>query len=326
MQWIQNFVYKVQIQYKQIADPEVHTWLATKKELGVRGVYDAEVRKSPNHIASMINSVLGLDYVGAIVPNDVYFSGPMIRDKDHPPLKGELKEWLEKEANVVYLGLGTLSRLTEEQYAILARALDAIENIRILWKLPEDQHERAPPFVFAKKDKFLVEKWVPSQVSVLMHPNVKLFISHGGGNGFHEGVYAGKPQLVIPMWMDCYDFASRAKRAGLGLVVENAPNFSGKEITEKTKEILINSTYLQKTLFWQTRARSVGGPSLYADFILSCLPDPFSCKHQYEDPMRWYLWAIKYTSPILIWWMCKKLFVRLLNFVKRLTGKKHKRE
>jgi polyene glycosyltransferase len=55
-----------------------------------------------------------------------------------------------------------------------------------------------------------IEHWIPSRLGVLAHPNVRVFLTHGGGNGFHEGIYFGKPLLVMPFWLDCCDFGVRA--------------------------------------------------------------------------------------------------------------------
>ncbi len=66
-----------------------------------------------------------------------------------------------------------------------------------------------------------------------------MFVSHAGGNGYHEGVFAGKPQLAIPMWLDCYDFAERVSSLGIGLKVDNAPHFPSYEITYPVKRFCI---------------------------------------------------------------------------------------
>jgi polyene glycosyltransferase len=46
---------------------------------------------------------------------------------------------------------------------------------------------------------------------------VRIFVTHGGGNGFHEGIYFEKPLLVMPFWLACFYFAVRAVDGGVGL-------------------------------------------------------------------------------------------------------------
>lgn len=47
-------------------------------------------------------------------------------------------------------------------------------------------------------DKKSIEKWLNFSV----HPNVKLFISHGGISGIYEAVDAGVPILGFPLFYD----------------------------------------------------------------------------------------------------------------------------
>ena len=61
---------------------------------------------------------------------------------------------------------------------------------------------------------------MPSQLDVLAHPNVTAFVTHGGGNGFHEGLYFGKPMVVRPLWGDCHDVAVRGKDKGVSLTLD----------------------------------------------------------------------------------------------------------
>jgi len=174
--------------------------------------------------------------------------------------------------------------------------------------------------------RFRFEDWVPSQISVLQHPSVKLFISHGGGNGFHEGIYAGKPQIVLPMWMDCFDYAQRVESLHIGRAIYSAPNFTVKEIAEATKEILSDPSYTTEAKYWSMRLHTYGGTSTYADFVLSCLPRPLACRIEYSDPMKYFIIALKFLTPIFIWAITKKIFRCVLCLKKPITSPKTKQD
>ena len=83
-----------------------------------------------------------------------------------------------------------------------------------------------------------VEEWIPSQLAVLDHPQVRAFVCHGGANGFHEGVHFGQPMLVTPFWLDCYDIAARAVDAGVGLTLDRPPRIDPDEIAGKLHRLL----------------------------------------------------------------------------------------
>ena len=58
---------------------------------------------------------------------------------------------------------------------------------KVLWKWETDHMEDKPPNV-------MLHKWLPQQ-DVLGHPNVKLFVSHGGQSSFQETVCHQKPAV-----------------------------------------------------------------------------------------------------------------------------------
>ena len=116
-----------------------------------------------------------------------------------------------------------------------------------------------------------IEHWIPSQLGVLAHPNVRVFLTHGGGNGFHEGIYFGKPLLVMPFWLDCFDFAVRAIDSGVGLALDRPPSFTANEVAVKLKRLLAESSFHERTLYWGEQLRKAGGVSRAADLILTIL-------------------------------------------------------
>ena len=61
----------------------------------------------------------------------------------------------------------------------------------------------------------LVSKWVPQQ-DILAHPNLKLFITHGGLGSFQETLCYQKPVVTIPVLASQPQKAVEAKRLGFG--------------------------------------------------------------------------------------------------------------
>lgn len=64
----------------------------------------------------------------------------------------------------------------------------------VIWKYESD-------YMPDKPENVVLCKWLP-QRAILHHPNVKLFISHGGMSGVYEVVDAGVPVLGMPLFYD----------------------------------------------------------------------------------------------------------------------------
>lgn len=85
---------------------------------------------------------------------------------------------------------------------------DAFRNVKqnILWKWEDESLPNLPANV-------LVKNWLP-QNDILMHENVRLFISHGGLFGTTEALQRGVPMLYIPLFGDQLRNAIRAVNIG----------------------------------------------------------------------------------------------------------------
>lgn len=58
--------------------------------------------------------------------------------------------------------------------------------------------------------------WIP-QNDLLGHPNLRIFVTHGGANSQFEAVYHAVPMLVFPVYGDQPSNAARVAYKGLGL-------------------------------------------------------------------------------------------------------------
>jgi polyene glycosyltransferase len=211
-------------------------------------------------------SVAQIDYP-VQVPANVRLVGAMVPPLPQAP-DGELTEWLDARPSVIYIGLGTITRLTREEVSALvevARRLDGAHHV--LWKLPPQQQHLLGPRPSLPAN-LRIESWVPSQLDVLAHPNVRAFVTHGGGNGFQEGLYFGKPLVVRPLWTDNYDNAVRGQDMGVSLTLDPPRTADPDHVAGLLTRLLSEPSFGRRAEQLAGLQRAAGGPEAAADFLL----------------------------------------------------------
>ncbi len=184
---------------------------------------------------------------------------------------GELTAWLDRQDSVVYMGLGTVTRLAPHEVRSMvqvARRLDGRHSI--LWKLPAGQREFLPPAA-SLPGNLRIESWVPSQHDVLAHPKVRVFFTHGGGNGFHESLRHGKPMVIRPLWADGPDQAVRGRQRGVSLTLDHPHDLVPEDVTGKLTRVLRDRTFRARAEHYRNLMRAAGGREAAAD-LLQALP------------------------------------------------------
>lgn len=132
---------------------------------------------------------------------------------------------------------------------------------------PAEQQELLPPRE-TLPGNLRIESWVPSQLDVLGHPSVKVFFTHAGGNGFHEGLYFGKPLVVRPLWVDCDDQAVRGQDFGVSLTLDRPETLDADDVTDKLTRVLDDPAFRERAEHFATLLRAAGGRSTAADLLL----------------------------------------------------------
>ena len=79
----------------------------------------------------------------------------------------------------------------------------------------------------------------------LGHPNIKLFIMHGGFNGLLEAAIRGVPVVVVPLYADQFRNAKTAEYRGFGIVVEKM-HLGGAALKDAIHTIITNQNYTLK--------------------------------------------------------------------------------
>lgn len=96
------------------------------------------------------------------------------------PLPSDLQNYLDQSSNgVIVFAMGSLlpsSKMPLKQRHILLNAFARLKQ-NVIWKFEDDSMTNIPPNV-------RIQKWLP-QSDILAHPNVVLFITHGGWSNFN---------------------------------------------------------------------------------------------------------------------------------------------
>ncbi|XP_066971175.1 UDP-glycosyltransferase UGT5-like [Macrobrachium rosenbergii] len=158
-----------------------------------------------------LNSVRELETpVRPHVPAVIHLGGIHCRPAE--PLPKDLNDWAEEsgEDGFIFFSLGTAVKsadLPESHRQMLIRTFGSLKQ-RVLWKWDDPSMPGMPANV-------RVAKWLPQQ-DILGHPNLRLFITHGGLLSTLESLYHGRPLLGIPVIGDQEANMRDVERQGWG--------------------------------------------------------------------------------------------------------------
>jgi len=96
---------------------------------------------------------------------------------------------------VIFFTFGSVMKMSSLPDRVQDAYKEALARVpqRILWKYDGEMPN--------KPANVMTRKWFP-QREILLHPKLKLFISHGGISGVYEAVDAGVPVLGLPVFYD----------------------------------------------------------------------------------------------------------------------------
>ncbi|WVQ76486.1 hypothetical protein IAR50_006154 [Cryptococcus sp. DSM 104548] len=190
----------------------------------------------------------------AIIPDKIVCCGPILQavsplaEIDH-----ELDLWLAQRQTIL-ISLGSHLQLSHSYATNLLRAISHLLasrlDVQVLWKLVSDgsyDHEE-----FSREGELGVEmerwgerlkvvRWLKAEpLAILNTGKIICFVNHGGSNSYHEALAAGVPQILLPAWLDCYDFASRVEylQNGVWGNKSSAPSCSTPELIHAFDQIV----------------------------------------------------------------------------------------
>ncbi|XP_050298922.1 UDP-glycosyltransferase UGT5-like [Anthonomus grandis grandis] len=182
----------------------------------------------------LLNSHTSIYAALPMVPNMVEIGGYFI----DPPkaLPKDLQKFMDNATDgVIYFSMGSNLKSKDLPEATKNGILKIFGKLkqRVIWKFEEDLPN--------KPANVLIQKWCP-QADILAHPNMKLFITHGGLLSATETIYHGIPILAIPVFADQPSNAARAEAGGYGLKLHYR-EFTIEKFESHLNELLNNPKY-----------------------------------------------------------------------------------
>ncbi|KAK0734499.1 hypothetical protein B0T26DRAFT_670790 [Lasiosphaeria miniovina] len=196
-------------------------------------------QRPPPGVKYLVANLPDLEFPLQTSPPHIIPCGPILRPAE--PISQadpDLASWLSR-GPTVYINLGTHAKTTEGTAVEIAKSValllreaaqetgeekmkEKLAGLQVLWKLTrKGQYDnRRLAQVLGQEmeqDRVRIVGWVKAEPpAVLAHGGIVCAVHHGGANSFLEAVAAGVPQVVLPVWIDCFDFANRCEFLGVG--------------------------------------------------------------------------------------------------------------
>ncbi|CAG9786685.1 unnamed protein product [Diatraea saccharalis] len=201
----------------------------------------------PNHLPSlydiqrnvsllMINSHFSFDSAIAYLPNIVEIGGVHLSHSIEK-LPKDLQTLLDKATDgVIYVSFGSNVRSSELPTDKMEAFLKVFSEVNqtILWKWEDDKLK-------TKSKNIVFRKWFP-QKEILSHPNIKVFISHGGLIGTQEAIFHGVPIIGVPIYSDQYNNLLQVQNFGFGKILR-FDDINEQNLRNKLIDVLSDNSY-----------------------------------------------------------------------------------
>ncbi|XP_053612236.1 UDP-glycosyltransferase UGT5-like isoform X2 [Plodia interpunctella] len=184
----------------------------------------------------LYNSHFSFDDAVAYAPNIIEIGGVHLSKSDGK-LPNDLKEILDgAKHGVVYVNFGSNVKSSELPLDKKNAFIKVFRELKqtVIWKWEDEKLENMPK-------NLIIRKWLP-QKEILSHPNIKVFISHGGLLGTQEAIFHGIPIIGVPVYGDQYNNLLQTEEMGFGQILE-FKDINEDNLRKKLNNILNDDNY-----------------------------------------------------------------------------------
>jgi MGT family glycosyltransferase len=168
-----------------------------------------------------------------------------------------------KGKSPIYISLGTVFNQSLDFYKLCFEAFGNTEHLVVLSIGEKTQLSDLGEI----PKNFIVKNYLP-QTEVLKY--TKLFITHGGMNSTHEGLYYGVPLIVIPQSADQPIIAAQVAHIGAGIPLK-MQDLTAIQLREAAAHVLNDSSIQKAVLNIRESMQKSGGYQLAVDEIFNFL-------------------------------------------------------
>ncbi|XP_055537421.1 UDP-glycosyltransferase UGT5-like isoform X2 [Wyeomyia smithii] len=198
--------------------------------------------------AVLLNNHFSLSYPRPYATGMIEVGGMHI-NRNPKPLPDDIQRYMDDATDgIIYFSMGSNIKskdLPDEKRKVFLNVFSKLKQ-KVLWKWEDDK-------LPSKPDNVRIQNWWP-QDDILAHPNVRLFITHGGLLSTTESLYHGVPVIGIPVFGDQNLNMAKAERGGYGLSVPYQ-EISEERLSAAINAILGDSTFKQNAQVMSQRYR-----------------------------------------------------------------------
>ncbi|XP_001947235.2 UDP-glucuronosyltransferase 2B17 [Acyrthosiphon pisum] len=225
-------------------------------------------------------------------------------------IRNDVLEFIENSPHgVIYFTFGSvvsMSTLPDHIQNAFKEALAQVPQ-RVLWKYEGEMKD--------KPINVMTSKWFP-QRDILMHPNVKLFISHGGIFGVYEAVDAGVPVLGFPLFYDQPKNIDNLVEAGMGISMDLL-TLQKDELIKNILELINNEKYMQNAKIvsdrFKDRPMSPAESVVYwTEYVIRHKGAPHLKSHAFN--LTWYQYFLLDVIFVILFFISFTIFINYKLF------------
>lgn len=191
------------------------------------------------------------------------FVGPSIAPR---PASSDFPFEAIRRSPVIYISLGTINNEKPEFYQQCFTAFADYDAQFIL----SAGKKTDIPAMGSIPANFIVKNFVP-QLEVLQRSD--LFITHGGMNSVHEGLYYNVPLVVIPQQFEQSIVAQQVVKLGAGIALADKPPFGqvkAAELRTAVEQVMkARAQYHEKAVLLGESLRAAGGYQRAAEELIA---------------------------------------------------------
>ncbi|XP_055374507.1 uncharacterized protein LOC129607504 [Condylostylus longicornis] len=208
------------------------------------GKYPSYTEVLKNVSLVLINNHFSEGLIRANVPAFVEIGGIQVKSKPDP-LPDDIKKFLDKSSKhgAILFSLGSNAKIEYINSDVIKNIYTTFTNLKqnIIWKWDSE-------ILPGNSTNILFKNWLP-QDDILAHPNLKLFITHGGKGSLIEAAYHGVPMVGIPLFADQHGNIREMVKKGFGVGID-ITNLTIDSFENVINDVLTNEKYSKEVKYF----------------------------------------------------------------------------